>query len=270
MTAGAAAPRAGLEGREDHAPVRRARRLRDGRGGVRTFPLRARRGLGVPARLEPHGEHPAASGGLLGAAGGPESQPHRRGERGPGREPPRRAGAVPGPRGDEPREVVEVVVHRVEDDGHRSVCRACRQQWATRIRACPQHSPVRPDGFFSLQFPELPEGRNRDFFMLEADRSTMTRERFVRKLMAYQAWYDTGSHTATLGIKNFRVLAVTKSDDRLRSLLRAIAETTARVDLGRCWFVSQARFVTRPASILEPIWESAADDGKGLCLLPRS
>jgi hypothetical protein len=49
--------------------------------------------------------------------------------------------------------------------------------------------PINPDGFFGLQFLHLPEGRNRAFFFLEADRSTMTRERFLQKLRGYWEWY---------------------------------------------------------------------------------
>lgn len=55
-----------------------------------------------------------------------------------------------------------------------------------RVRASPNGRtrtfPINPDGFFGLQFPDRPEGRNRAFFFLEADRSTMTRERFLQLL----------------------------------------------------------------------------------------
>ncbi|HEV2055945.1 MAG TPA: replication-relaxation family protein [Methylomirabilota bacterium] len=131
-------------------------------------------------------------------------------------------------------------------------------------------SPVRPDGFFSLQFPDLPEGRNRAFFMLEADRSTMTRERFVQKLVAYQGWCDAGGHTAKLGIKNFRVLTVTRSEERLRSLVSAAAGSGGiRRDLARFWFTSETRFTPPSGSaILGAIWETADRPGHSQSLLP--
>jgi hypothetical protein len=97
----------------------------------------------------------------------------------------------------------------------------------------------------------------------------MTRERFVQKLVAYQAWYDAGGHSAMLGIKNFRVLTVAKSEDRLRSLVQAVARVAAGVDLRRFLFVSQTRFLRGPESVLGPIWEGAADAVK-LCLWPSS
>ena len=59
-------------------------------------------------------------------------------------------------------------------------------------RAMPTDSPVKPDGFFGLQFPDRPDGKNRAFFFLEADRSTMTRERYVQKLVNYGRWYQRG------------------------------------------------------------------------------
>jgi hypothetical protein len=62
-------------------------------------------------------------------------------------------------------------------------------------RAVLTDAPVKPDGFFGLQFPDRPDGKNRAFFFLEADRSTMTRERYVQKLVNYGRWYQGGGHT---------------------------------------------------------------------------
>jgi hypothetical protein len=139
-------------------------------------------------------------------------------------------------------------------------------------RAVPSDSPVKPDGFFNLQFSDRPEGKNRAFFFLEADRSTMTRERFVQKLVNYWRWYRVGGHTETLGIKGFRVLTVTKSEERLRSLLSAssqcpeLAETSAMF-----WFASEQRFVEGHGSqILEAIWTGTVAAAPLRSLLPRS
>jgi hypothetical protein len=113
-------------------------------------------------------------------------------------------------------------------------------------RGVGQDLPVRPDGFFGLQFPWLPEGRNRAHFFLEADRSTMPRERFVEKLVAYATWHAQGGHTAQLGVRNFRVLTVTKSGERAASLLStAAASRDLREHVERFWFTSEARL--RPA-----------------------
>lgn len=82
-----------------------------------------------------------------------------------------------------------------------------------------QVHPITPDGSFGLQFANFPEGQNRAFFFLEAVRSTMTRERFLQKLLGYWEWFDQGGHTGKHGIRAFRVLTVTKSEERLEVLV---------------------------------------------------
>jgi hypothetical protein len=124
-------------------------------------------------------------------------------------------------------------------------------------RSVPQDLPIRPDSFFGLLFPDRPEGRNRSFFFVEADRSTMPRERFVQKLLGYRAWCLERGHTERLGIRTFRILTVTKSEERMGSLLRASSAAPGLVDLLPClWFAAEARLTTNgPASVLETIWE---------------
>jgi hypothetical protein len=131
---------------------------------------------------------------------------------------------------------------------------------------------ISPDGFLGLQFPELPEGRNRAFFFLEADRSTMTRERFVEKLLGYWEWYSQGGHTRKHGIRNFRVLTVTKSEERMASLLQAVAETRElRERMRLFWFTPERRFTPqRPASMFEPIWETPDQPRNYKTILPQA
>jgi hypothetical protein len=131
--------------------------------------------------------------------------------------------------------------------------------------------PINPDGFFGLQFPKLPEGRNRAFFFLEADRSTMTRERFLQKLLGYREWFSQGGHTKKLGIKSFRVLTVTKSEERLKTLLAGPASANLFREAWRIfWFTSEKRCASeRPASVFEPIWETPDQPSRPQSLLPR-
>ena len=133
-----------------------------------------------------------------------------------------------------------------------------------------QRLPVNPDGFFGLQFPDLPEGRNKAFFFVEADRSTMIRERFVQKLVGYWAWFCQGGHTRKLGIKSFRVLTVTKSDERAAGLTDAARGCREiRDGLAHFWFASESRFTSSgPAAILGPVWETPATPGVRRQLLP--
>ena len=87
---------------------------------------------------------------------------------------------------------------------------------------------VVPDAIFGLHFTDRPEGRNRAYFFLEADRATMPVRRtnprqtsFFRKLVAYYETWKQGIHTSVYGIKNFRVLTVTSSPERVANLIVA-------------------------------------------------
>ena len=87
---------------------------------------------------------------------------------------------------------------------------------------------VIPDQAFGLHFEDEPEGRNRAFFFLEADRGSMPIIRrglqetsVYRKLLAYTETWRQGLHTAHFGMKHFRLLTVTTSLTRVRHLLDA-------------------------------------------------
>jgi hypothetical protein len=134
-----------------------------------------------------------------------------------------------------------------------------------------QSYPINPDAFFGLRFPKLPEGRNRAFFLLEADRSTMTTERFMAKLRAYAAWRAAGGHTRLLGTIGFRVVTVTISEDRLRTLLSAAVRAEGLGDLASFWFASETRFRSGPGSpILDLVWETPDQPGARKTILPWS
>jgi hypothetical protein len=69
--------------------------------------------------------------------------------------------------------------------------------------------PVVPDAFFTLEDPQA-----RMHFFLEADQSTMTRARFLKKMMAYWQWWKEGRQGEKFGIKAFRILTLCKSEAR--------------------------------------------------------
>ena len=81
-----------------------------------------------------------------------------------------------------------------------------------------QKLPIRPDAFFTLEDSRRPEGSNRAHFFLEADRSTATQTRFKEKISAYWHYLEQGLHVPKFGIKNFRVLTVTLTDQRAKNL----------------------------------------------------
>lgn len=87
---------------------------------------------------------------------------------------------------------------------------------------------VVPDKIFGLHFQERPEGRNRLYFFLEADRSTMpvirkslSQTSYFKKMLGYYETYKQGLHTQKYNIKNFRVLTVTTSRERIQTMLEA-------------------------------------------------
>jgi len=119
--------------------------------------------------------------------------------------------------------------------------------------ALPPHLPVKPDAFFTLQFAWLPEGQNRAHFALEADRSTMPSRRFRSKLERYIDWWRQGAHTEALGIRNFRILTVTRSRARRENLAEVAA--TLRIEAPMFWFASETELMPGgPKSVLDDVW----------------
>ncbi|HEX4497258.1 MAG TPA: replication-relaxation family protein [Thermoanaerobaculia bacterium] len=104
-------------------------------------------------------------------------------------------------------------------------------RWQVELRqdGKPYRLGVEPDKVFGLEFlGGAPESHRRAYFFLEADRGTMpimrkelTQTSFLRKLLAYRETWAQGSHRAHLGISNFRVLTVTKTEDRVKNLVKA-------------------------------------------------
>jgi Replication-relaxation len=114
-----------------------------------------------------------------------------------------------------------------------------------------------PDAFFTIG-----EGNDALDFFLEADRSTMPRERVLDKLKIYWKWYKEGRQEKTLGIRNFRVLTITKSEERAENL-RKIAKNADDKKTGSNMFLflSETQYdLTKPEAMLSPIWASAKNE----------
>jgi len=112
--------------------------------------------------------------------------------------------------------------------------------------------PVAADGFFGLRDAQ---GRRSHFFV-EADRGTMTLERFTLKLKAYAAYYASKKHTDKFGIQKFRVLTVTSTEARCRNLVAAAqAAENVRQDGRLFLFATQEDLpLSSPESVLTKIW----------------
>ena len=129
--------------------------------------------------------------------------------------------------------------------------------------------PVRPDAFFTLEDSRRPEGANRAWFFLEADRSTTTQTRFKEKIRAYWNYLEQGLHTKKYGIKNFRVLTVTLTVARAQNLRDLAAAELPERARKYFLFASIGSFSLDSAvAILEPVWLSARERGTYHQLIP--
>ena len=97
-----------------------------------------------------------------------------------------------------------------------------------------------PDYAFSLGFPQLGRRAN---FLVEIDRGTMPVERLdlkassiLRKVLAYQAIWNSRLHTTKLGWQNFRVLMLTTSPERAEGMRDCVARHAGRRNSPLFWF----------------------------------
>ena len=103
-------------------------------------------------------------------------------------------------------------------------------QWRVKIRDGAKLGVI-PDRVFALEYPDQNGQVQRVNNFLEADRGTMpvvrqklSQTSFYRKLLAYEATWTNKVHQRHLGIPRFRVLTVTTSTARVKSLLAACAK----------------------------------------------
>jgi len=117
--------------------------------------------------------------------------------------------------------------------------------------------PVSPDAFFTIE----DKGDLLHYF-LEADRSTMSQDRFLKKMRAYWQYWREGKQEEKLNISKFRVLTLTISQER-KGNLRAIAKRAGETRQGSEMFLFACEKdynLDKPDSVLKPIWQSPKDD----------
>jgi hypothetical protein len=78
--------------------------------------------------------------------------------------------------------------------------------------------PVYPDVWFTIQHAELPEGKNKFNFFIEADRGSMSHERMRAKVRGFIAYFQQGLHTKKYGIKLFKVATICETKGRATEL----------------------------------------------------
>ncbi|KKU65532.1 MAG: hypothetical protein UX89_C0027G0001 [Parcubacteria group bacterium GW2011_GWA2_47_16] len=117
--------------------------------------------------------------------------------------------------------------------------------------------PLVPDAFFVLETPT-----HKYPLFLEADRATMTQERFVSKLKMYWRHNREQSFQNTLGVSNFRVLTITPNEGRSANLCLAAKEADDRREGSLMYlFLSETRYnAATPEALLKPMWRSPKND----------
>lgn len=103
-------------------------------------------------------------------------------------------------------------------------------RWKTRVhsKGQPYDISIVPDYIFGLEYLDQPKGKNKAFFFVEVDRATMPVVRrdimqtsFLRKMQCYEDTWNRKLAERRFGIKTFRVLTLTTSDDRIATMVEA-------------------------------------------------
>jgi hypothetical protein len=127
------------------------------------------------------------------------------------------------------------------------------------LRGRGENPELVPDAFFTLE----DKGDLLHFF-LEADRGTMTQERFVSKLRIYWRWWSEKRCEASLSVIRFRVLTITPNDTRSDNLCRAAKDADPRKQGSLMYlFASETKYnVAMPDGLLRVEWKSPKNDDK--------
>jgi DNA-binding Lrp family transcriptional regulator len=132
-------------------------------------------------------------------------------------------------------------------------------QWKVKIQGGLKLGVI-PDRVFALEFPDSNGQSQQVFFFLEADRGTMpivrrnlSQTSFRRKLLAYEATWTQNLHQTRLGIHRFRVLTVTTSAARVKSLVEACSQLKRGHGL---FLFADRTILDKPGDIFAPIWQT--------------
>ena len=132
--------------------------------------------------------------------------------------------------------------------------------WRVKIRDGTRLGVI-PDRVFALEFTNQNGQLQRVYYFLEADRGTMpvvrqklSQTSFYRKLLAYEATWTSKVHQRHLGIPRFRVLTVTTSAARVKSLLDACL----RLERGHGLFLFADQSVLQ-RDLLTAVWQCGKD-----------
>lgn len=117
-----------------------------------------------------------------------------------------------------------------------------------------------PDRVFALERPAADGTILRTYFFLEADRGTMpvirkrlSQTSFYRKLVAYEATWTERIHEKRFGFNRFRVLTVTTSAARVKSLIDACSKLKTGHNL---FLFTDRTILEKQEEIFSHLWRS--------------
>lgn len=141
--------------------------------------------------------------------------------------------------------------------------------WAVAVRWKGQDVVLHttPDAIFGICDLDRPEGRNRKFYYLEADRGTMptvrrdlTKTSILRKLVAYGFAHTHRIHERRFSFPNIRTVTVTPGRQRIRNIIDAYREHVAAVAPAGLYLFADRASLSRSADILEfPFLDAAGN-----------
>jgi len=144
-------------------------------------------------------------------------------------------------------------------------------RWKVKVTGGLKLSVI-PDRVFALEFKDQAGHSNRAVFFLEADRGTMpvirrtlTQTSFFRKLLAYEATWSQSIHRSKFDFHRFRVLTVTTSAARVKSLVDACSKL--KRGQGLFLFADQT-ILEKPGELFSRLWQTATP-GQTTSLFPE-
>jgi hypothetical protein len=119
---------------------------------------------------------------------------------------------------------------------------------------------VIPDNVFALDFKDQSGAGKCVCFFLEADRATMpvirkhlSQTSFYRKLLAYEATWSQGLYRSQFGFDRVRVLTVTTSTERIKSLVNACAQLKRGQ---RLFLFADRTILEKPGDVFGAVWQT--------------
>src|SRR5580704_9699809 len=136
--------------------------------------------------------------------------------------------------------------------------RLVKLEASIRIGGALRKNAILPDALFGLRFDDEEES----YFMLEIDRGEMPVERyknaqrtyFAKKMLTYYEANRQQRHVHDLGLKNFRVLTVTTTPERVERMLMGLDGITEGRGSNMFLFAAQPAFMA--SNPLELRWVS--------------